>query len=145
MKIERNIIIGLIIILLAVVLFIFTRNYITYHNVYHITSNPFNTIEILGKKVRLKDNLRTYELEVDCQELQEHEQITYYRLNEEYKDFKITINTKIFKNNKLIEKDLNEATSLDINISVTDENEEYEQVFHINTICEIPETEELEE
>ena len=101
MKIEKNIIISLLILLGIVVIFIFSRNYLKYKNIYHVTSNPFNTIEIVGKKVRLKDNLRTYDLEVDCSELSEHEQITYYRLNEDYKDFKISVATKVFKNNKL--------------------------------------------
>lgn len=135
MKIEKNIIIGLIIILVCVTIFILTKNYINYSNTNRITSNPFNTIEIVGKKLRLKDNQRTYDLEVDCSNLKENEQITYYRLNEDYKEFKISINTKIFKDKKIIEKDLNEATALDINISVMDEKEKYEQVIHINATC----------
>ncbi len=144
MKIEKNIIISLLILLGIVVLFIFSRNYLKYKNIYHVASNPFNTIEIVGKKVRLKDNLRTYDLEVDCSELSEHEQITYYRLNEDYKDFKISVATKVFKNNKLLEKDLNEATSLEVNISVQDKDETYEQIYKINATCLVDEDSELE-
>lgn len=136
MKKEKIIIVSLITILCTVVLIILTKNYITYRNVNHITKNPFNTIEVVGQKVRLKDNLKTYEVEVDCSKLEENEQILYYRLNEDYKDFKISVSTIVFKNKKVIETNIKEATSMETNISVFDENEKYEQVYHIKTICE---------
>lgn len=136
MKKEKIIIISLVSILCIVVLIILTKNYITYRNVNRITKNPFNTIEVVGQKIRLKDNLKTYEAEVDCSEIEENEQILYYRLNEDYKDFKISVSTTVFKNKKVIESDFKEATAMETIITVFDENDKYEQIYHIKTTCE---------
>lgn len=136
MKKEKIIIISLVSILCIVVLITLTKNYITYRNVNRITKNPFNTIEVVGQKIRLKDNLKTYEAEVDCSEIEENEQILYYRLNEDYKDFKISVSTTVFKNKKVIESDFKEATAMETIITVFDENDKYEQIYHIKTTCE---------
>lgn len=138
MKNEAKIIIGLITVLLLVFIVIITKNYFTYRKISIITQNPFNSVEILGQKVRLKDTVKTYEVDIDCSEIEEfEEEVVYYRLNEKYKDSIIEVDSKVFKNNELIEnaKDYKKATDIIVNISVFDEEEKYEQVYHIKAKC----------
>ena len=135
MRKENYIIIGLITILGIVLLSIITKNYFTYRNVTIVTKNPFDTIEILGQKVRLKENVKTYDVEIDCTEMAENEQILYYRLNEEYKESIISVSAKVYDDKTIIEENFQNATNIDVNISVFDENKKYEQVFHIKVKC----------
>lgn len=136
MKKENYIIITLSSILFVVILLILVKNYITYKHITTISKNPFNTIEVLGQKIRLKDNTRTYKLPVECKELSnENNQIIYYRLDEKYKDSKITVSSKILKDNKLLIDDYKGATNLEFVLSVLDSQEDYEQIFHISATC----------
>jgi len=142
MKKEKIIIISLASLLVFVTIFIFVKNYITYRKISIITQNPFNTIEVLGNKIRLKDNIKTYKEEIDCGEVTTNEQLLYYRLNSDYKEFKVSVTSFAFQDDKLITEDFNTATSFDFNISVFDKDKEYEQVYHISATCQNNQTDE---
>lgn len=135
MKRENYIVIGLIVIFTIVIISIFTKNYLEYKNDSTISNTPFNSIEILNQKIRLKENIRTYKTQIDCSSLNKNEQILYYRLKEEYKDYQIKATSKIFKKNKLLTDDYIGATNIDINVSIIDPNNKYEQIYHLEAIC----------
>lgn len=136
MKKENYIIIALIAILILVILSIFIRNYTSFKDSLEIASNPFNTLEILDEKVRLKENERTYSIEVDCSTIiDENTQLVYYQLAEPHKKSTITVTSKIYKNNEVITSNYKEATNIETIISVFDNKKIYEQIYHINATC----------
>lgn len=136
MKKENIIIISLLAILVIVITSIFIRNYSSYKTNLKIASNPFNTIEVLDEKVRLKDNERTYSVDVDCSKIvDENTQIIYYQLTETHRKSTIKVESKILKDNEVLTTGLNRARSIDTIISVFDSNETYEQIYHINATC----------
>lgn len=140
MKREMKAVIALATLLFAVIMILFLKNYISYVNLRTITKNPFNTIEILGQKIRLKDNERTYKIETDCKTLtDENVQILYYRLNEKNKDYKITVSNKIFNGQNVITTDYSNITEIETNISIFDPKNKYEQIYHITSTCKIDE------
>lgn len=145
MKKENYIVIGLASIFTIVMISLFAKNYFEYRNLSIISNNPFNSIEILGQRIRLKETARTYEVEIDCNDLEENTQIFYYRLKEEYTDYKIAVSSKVYKDNKIITENFEDATAVDINVSVLDANEEYEQVYHIKATCISDEEDDEEE
>lgn len=146
MKKEKYIIIALVSILIVVGVFIFIRNYFSFKKEILVASNPFYTLEILDEKVRLKDEVRSYNIEVDCSTLfDENTQILYYQLKEEMRKSTVQVLSKIYKNNELIITNFKEATSIDTVISVFDEEKTYEQIYYVNATCKINENANVEE
>lgn len=136
MKKENYIIIALLAILMIVILSILVKNYNTCKVNLITSSNPFNTLEILDEKVRLKENERTYNMELDCSKLiDENTQIVYYQLAESHRNATISVETKLFKENEIITTNLNEATNLETIISILDNQKTYEQIYHIKATC----------
>lgn len=135
MKKENSIVIGLSIIFTIIIISIFTKNYLGYKNDSTISNTPFIQVEILNQKIRLKENIRTYKTKIECDSLNKNEQIIYYRLKEKYKSYKIKATSKIFKKNKLLTDSYKGATNIDINLSITDPKEQYEQIYHLEATC----------
>lgn len=136
MKKENYIIIALLAILMIVILSILVKNYNTCKVNLITSSNPFNTLEILDEKVRLKENERTYNMELDCSKLiDENTQIVYYQLAESHRNATISVETKLFKETEIITTNLNEATNLETIISILDNQKTYEQIYHIKATC----------
>lgn len=145
MKKELKIVGGLAIALILVALIILTKSHISYIKLEKVTSAPFSTIEILGQKIRLKDSERTYNIEIDCTQLKsENDQIVYYRFNEKYKDSNVSVSSKVFSGD-MITNNYQNITSIEINLSIKDPKNQYEQIYHINSTCHIDETQKEEE
>lgn len=140
MKVEKKMVIGLASILFTVLLILFIQNYVSYVNLRKVTKSPFSIIEVLGQKIRLKDSERTYNVDIKCDSLTDaNTQILYYRLNEKYNDYKITVSNKVFNNQNVVTDDYKNITEIDTNISIIDPKNKYEQVYHIKATCQIDE------
>lgn len=126
-------IIGLILVISIVIVI---EKFISFSNLQTITKNPFSTLEILGERINLKENERTYQTEIDCSTLTDpNTQVISYNLKEKYASSKITITTKVFNNNTLLTSDYQNITDIDTNISIVDPKSQYEQVFHFISKC----------
>ena len=135
----------LVAIFIIVILILVVRKYNSCTSLTTITKNPFDTIEILDEKVRLREDKKTYEIEVDCSKIKDdNEQIVYYRLNEEYKASKVSVKTYVFDENYLIEEDFKDMTSVEAILSITVKNK-YEHIYNIKATCEASEEDEKEE
>lgn len=146
MKKELSIVIGLISIIVIVIIGIVIERFIYYGNLQTITDNPFDTVEILGEKIRFKDNVRTYETELDCSSLTDpNTQIFYYRLSEKYLSSKISVSTKVFSNNTLLTAEYKNITDIDTIVSIVNPKEDYEQIYHFNAKCKIDDKKEEEQ
>ncbi len=136
MKKEKYFFITLISLLIIVLLIIFIKNYYSYKQINDLAITPFNKLSILNTKIELQDNKRIYNIEIDCTNLKEpNTQIVNYELNKSFKDSLITINTKIYNNNELLENNYEHITNINTLISITNKNKEYEQLYYINSIC----------
>lgn len=145
MKKELKIVVGLAIALILVALIILTKSHISYIKLEKVTSAPFSTIEILEQKIRLKDNERTYNTEIDCTQLKSsNDQIVYYRFNEKYKDSSVSVSSKVFSGDT-ITSDYKNITAIEVNLSIKDPKNQYEQIYHINATCHIDETQKEED
>lgn len=140
MKKEKIIIIILLSLLIITCLIIFIKNYLIYSNRTTITNNPFKYLEIMNQKIEIKDNQKTYEQEINCLDLEENEQIINYTLNDDFTNAKVKVNTIVYKDNEIIKENYNEATNIDIIISIT--SQDYEQVFNFKNTCKITNTQE---
>ncbi len=137
MNFEKKLFIVLISILIIVLLFIFTKNYHTYKEVYDATTMPFSSLSILNNDLDLKANERVYNLNIDCSSLKdENTQIISYQLLKEATESNLSISTKIYNNDQVLTDTYDHITSINATISVTNPNKTYEQVFIINATCE---------
>lgn len=132
-------------IFIIVILVLIVKKYNSCTSLSAITKNPFDTIEILDEKVRLRENIKTYEIETDCSNIKDkNEQIVYYRLNEEYKASKITVKTYVFSNDKLLTEDYEDVTDIEAILSITVKNK-YEHVYNVKATCKQDEKKEVVE
>ena len=137
MNFEKKLFIVLISTLIIVLLFIFTKNYHTYKEVYDATTMPFSSLSILNNDLDLKANERVYNLNIDCSSLKdENTQIISYQLLKEATESNLSISTKIYNNDQVLTDTYDHITSINATISVTNPNKTYEQVFIINATCE---------
>lgn len=119
-------------LLLIIGVFIFTKNKETNEVINALNSNALTEIIINNNFVDLKEDIKDYELEIDCSKIDLKEQFIYYELSSVYKDSKVTLRTNVYKNEELIE-DITEATNLNIKLEVNKDN--YKQIFTINAAC----------
>ncbi len=132
---KRNFKTYIVIAIMLVTLILLIKNHLSYSDLKKVTSTPFKTIEILGQKINLNNNERTYSQEIDCSSLKsDNDQIINYSFNDHFKYSTISITSKVFSDNT-ITNDYKDVTSIDINISVKDSKNKYEQIYHINAIC----------
>lgn len=135
MKKGKSIIIILIFFLIITCLVIFSKNYLTYLNRTKITNNPFESLKIMNQEISLKDNQKTYEQEIECLETEENEQIISYVLKDDFQNAKVKVNTIVYKDNEILKEKYNEATNIDIIISIT--YKDYEQIYNLKNTCKI--------
>ena len=136
MKLENKIVIAVLFIGLLVSIFILYIKLIPYKEESELTKNPFSTIKILNQEIDLQSNTRLYTNTIDCTNLEVNEQILSYNLKEDYENYKIKASIKVFKDNELLKDDYDEATNIETEIIVNDENKLYEQIFIIKSTCQ---------
>ncbi len=123
------------IIIFIVLLVIYNKQIDYYNNLEYITNNPFNIINILGTKITPSNSKRTYNVEVDCTKLQPNNEITSFILKESYQDFKVSVKSTIYNNNKVLIDNYENASNIETIIQVVDKEKNYEQLYTINAIC----------
>lgn len=129
---NKKILVYILGLVLIIGVFIFTKNKETNEVINALNSNALTEIIINNNFVDLKEDIKDYELEIDCSKIDLKEQFIYYELSSVYKDSKVTLRTNVYKNEELIE-DITEATNLNIKLEVNKDN--YKQIFTINAAC----------
>lgn len=133
MKTEHKILLGLILILLIVGIIIFLKDYFNLKNNSDTYETPFKEIKILNNSISLNDNQKKYEVSLNCSNLKPNYEIVTYKLNDKYKDSKISVHVNIFKDNTLLTEEYEGATNLDI-LLIKENNSEI--IYNIKAKCE---------
>lgn len=138
---DVKIVITLISAVFLLTISLLIKNYTAYSKVHEITRNPLDSLEVLGERVYLRQEQRTYEIKANCDDLKSSEdQIVYYRLGENFKDSKVDLNIEVFSNNKLLKEEYKKVTHLNTILSIDiDNGENFEQIFNVKVTCETEE------
>ncbi len=134
-KIEKIVITILLLILIAVISVVQYKNYTKYKQKAQVSKYAFSLVEILGEKVKLTDDIRSYEVERNCAGIEENTAILNYRMTETKEDFKVKVSSISYREDQIINEKLNEATNIDYTLSVIDPDNTYEQIYRFNIKC----------
>ena len=136
MKFEKKFFIVIISLLIIVLLIVFIKRYNTYKKTYEVTQMPFSSLSILNNEIDLNDNKRTYNLTIECTSLKdENTQIISYNLQKFATDYNISTTTKVYDDNQVLLDNYDHITAINSVLSLTDKNNQYEQIFIINATC----------
>ena len=134
-KIEIIVFHILLFILIAVLSVVIYKNYNIYKDKAQISKYAFSLVEILGEKVKLTDDIRSYEIDRYCAGIEENTSIINYRMTETKEDFKVKVSSIAYKEDTIIKEKMNEATNIDYTISVFDPDNTYEQIYRFKIKC----------
>ena len=95
----------------------------------------FQELSILQEKIDLKDNVYRYKVDISCHDIEDNEQILNYKLKDKYKDYKITVDSIFYKNEKKIKENYKEATDINLIIRPVDEKDAYPHIYFIEVNC----------
>ena len=123
--------ISMIVLIIAVVLSFYLTIKKGEEEVKKAYEAPLKSVTILGNTLNLDDDKRSYTAFVKCADYEENTQIINYTLKT--KD-NVTVNSKFYKNNKIIEKPSKDMTNFEIYLNVL--NEKQEIVYHFMLVCE---------
>ena len=123
--------IGLTILIILFVFLLFVA--IIKNNKYDKTI--FQSLSILQEKVKLKDNVYRYKIDISCHEIEDNEQLINYELKEKYKDYNISVESIFYKNEKKIKENYKEATDINIIIRPVDKKDTYPHIYFIEAKC----------
>lgn len=136
MKVENKILLSIIIIGLLILIILLYKEFKPYQEEALISRSPFNEIKILNQKVELNKIDRLYKNNIDCTNLNVNEQIVSYKLVEGKENYKVSTNIQIFKDNKLLIDNYQDANSLITRLTIKDETNKHEQIYIIESICQ---------
>ena len=138
---DVKIVITLISAVFLLTISLLIKNYVAYSKVHEITRNPLDSLEILGERIFLRQEQRTYELTADCNSIKSNEdQIVYYRLGENFKDSKVNVDIELFSDKKLLTEEYKKITHVNAIISIDiDNGESFEQIFNVKVTCDTEE------
>ena len=134
-KIEKIVITLLLLILIGVISSVLYKNYTKYQQQAQVSKYAFSLVEILGEKVKLIDNIRSYEIERSCAGIDENSAILNYRMTETKEDFKVSVSSISYREGEILTEKINEATNIDYTISIIDPDNTYEQIYRFNIKC----------
>jgi hypothetical protein len=134
-KIEKVVIIVLLLLLFAVISSVIYKNYYKYKDKAQVSKYAFSYVEILGEKVKLTDEVRSYEVDRNCAGIEENTSIINYRMTETKEDFKVNVTSISYREDKILKENINEATNIDYTLSITDPNNTYEQIYRFKIKC----------
>ena len=134
-KIEKIVISILLLILIAVISIVLYNNYNKYKVKAQVSKYAFSLVEILGEKVKLTDDIRSYEVDRNCAGIEENSAILNYRLTETKEDFKVRVSSISYRENTILTEKINEATNIDYTLSVIDPDNTYEQIYRFKIKC----------
>jgi len=92
---------------------------------------PLKSVTILGNTLNLEEEKRTYTAIVKCNDYEENTQIINYKLKTEDN---VTVHSKFYKEDKIIEGPSKDMTNFEIYLNVLNEKEEV--VYHFLLVCE---------
>ena len=130
MKVENKIITVLLFVLCIVLIITLSKKK---DDVVLERGDVFKTISVLDDNIQIKDNIKKYEIEVDCSLLDLNRQIIAYELNDEYRGSNVSVNINVYKKDKLLKEDYKDATNMDIVLLQKDKGEE--NIYLINALC----------
>ena len=136
MKLETKALLSIVIIGLIIFIILLYKELIPYKEESLISRNPFNEIKILNQKVDLNNIDRSYKNNIDCSNLQVNEQILSYKLVEGKEIYKVSTNIQIFKDNKLLIDNYQDATNIITRLTIKDDNNKHEQIYIIESTCQ---------
>ena len=136
MKLENKILLSIIIIGLILFSILLYKELKPYQEEALLSRSPLTEIKILNQKIETNKIDRLYKNSIDCSNLQENEQIISYKLVEGKENYKVSTNIQIFKDNKLLTTNYQEATNIITRLTIKDKNNQYEQIYIIESICQ---------
>lgn len=136
MKLETKALLSIVIIGLILFIILLYKELIPYKEESLISRNPFNEIKILNQKVDLNNIDRSYKNNIDCSNLQVNEQILSYKLVEGKEIYKVSTNIQIFKDNKLLIDNYQDATNIITRLTIKDDKNKHEQIYIIESTCQ---------
>lgn len=136
MKLENKILLSIIIIGLILFSILLYKELKPYQEEALLSRSPLTEIKILNQKIEINKIDRLYKNSIDCSNLQENEQIISYKLVEGKENYKVSTNIQIFKDNKLLTTNYQEATNIITRLTIKDKNNQYEQIYIIESICQ---------
>jgi hypothetical protein len=136
MKLENKILLSIIIIGLILFSILLYKELKPYQEEALLSRSPLTEIKILNQKIEINKIDRLYKNSIDCSNLQENEQIISYKLVEGKENYKVSTNIQIFKDNKLLTTNYQEATNIITRLTIKDKNNQYEQIYIIESTCQ---------
>lgn len=136
MKLENKILLSIIIIGLILFSILLYKELKPYQEEALLSRSPLTEIKILNQKIEINKIDRLYKNSIDCSNIQENEQIISYKLVEGKENYKVSTNIQIFKDNKLLTTNYQEATNIITRLTIKDKNNQYEQIYIIESICQ---------
>lgn len=136
-KINNYIVISLLLILIVVFFVSVQLSVDKYNNLKKMINSPIDSIEIMDNKIRLKENKKSYEANIDCKEITDiNEQIVYYRLKDEFKDSEVSVSTILLSGKEVITDNTKDLSQINVNLSIKSKDyDNYEQIYNIKAIC----------
>ncbi len=100
-------------------------------NTEKLYESPLSSVTILGNKLILEPEKRTYSAVVDCNNYEENTSIINYKLRVKATD--VIVNSVFYKDYRLLDKPSKDMTNFDINLSLRTKKQEI--VYHFVLTC----------
>ena len=134
---QKYVIIGLLIALALIIIVAIVQTIMDSVNVSYFYDNPYESVEVLGNKVRIRSNVKEYFVETTCANITPETELIYTNLAEDYKGANITTTKYVFSNNTLLTDKYYNVSDIfmTVNLELNKGTKNYNHLYSFKISC----------